>query len=161
MTKVRLLLTTQVIVLCLASAAPSAGRELQWFNQSATPQSTKGAPPSPSPTPSATPREQPPEQRERTFDEVIKGARLVDTDGDGISNAEDNCPAVANPDQKDTNGNGIGDACERQLNPPTSKCQQTHPKTKRSARKRKKTLPEKNRQSHPTKTTSRTSTAEK
>ena len=35
-----------------------------------------------------------------------------DTDGDGIMSSVDNCPFVANPDQKDTNGNGIGDACD-------------------------------------------------
>jgi LysM repeat protein len=34
-----------------------------------------------------------------------------DSDGDGISNPLDNCPSVANPDQKDSNGDGIGDAC--------------------------------------------------
>ncbi len=29
-----------------------------------------------------------------------------------VANATDNCPAVFNPQQEDTNGNGIGDACE-------------------------------------------------
>lgn len=78
-------------------------------------QSKSVPPPIPSPNPSLTPREQlPPDERERTFDEVIKGARLVDADGDGISNGEDNCPAIANADQKDTDGNGIGDACQEQ-----------------------------------------------
>jgi len=36
---------------------------------------------------------------------------LADTDGDGIING-DNCPNVNNPSQIDTNGDGIGDACE-------------------------------------------------
>lgn len=40
------------------------------------------------------------------------GGGCVDTDGDGICDNVDNCPAVPNPDQKDSNGNGIGDACE-------------------------------------------------
>jgi len=40
---------------------------------------------------------------------------LTDTDTDGIPDAGDNCPTVANPDQADSNGNGIGDACDPQL----------------------------------------------
>ena len=35
-----------------------------------------------------------------------------DTDGDGVPDTEDNCPSVSNPDQKDTDQNGTGDACE-------------------------------------------------
>jgi len=35
-----------------------------------------------------------------------------DTDADGVSDDMDNCPAVANADQLDENGNGRGDACE-------------------------------------------------
>jgi hypothetical protein len=37
---------------------------------------------------------------------------VPDSDGDGIDNAADNCPLVANPDQADTDHNGIGDACQ-------------------------------------------------
>lgn len=37
---------------------------------------------------------------------------LPDTDNDGIVDEEDNCPLVSNPDQKDSDGDGIGDACE-------------------------------------------------
>lgn len=37
---------------------------------------------------------------------------IVDTDGDGIADSEDNCPEISNPDQLDSNGNGVGDACE-------------------------------------------------
>ncbi len=40
------------------------------------------------------------------------GGGPVDSDQDGIPDTEDNCPNVANPDQMDTDENGIGDACE-------------------------------------------------
>lgn len=35
-----------------------------------------------------------------------------DRDGDGIADAEDNCPADANPDQRDTNEDGLGNLCD-------------------------------------------------
>ncbi|MCB9855776.1 MAG: hypothetical protein H6818_08810 [Phycisphaerales bacterium] len=38
--------------------------------------------------------------------------RLDDADDDGVIDCLDNCPAVANPDQADSDGNGVGDACE-------------------------------------------------
>ena len=47
-----------------------------------------------------------------TFDLAGDGP---DGDADGICNAGDNCPAVANPSQADGDGDGEGDACE----PPT------------------------------------------
>ena len=34
------------------------------------------------------------------------------TDQDGVPDGQDNCPTVANPDQRDFNHNGRGDACE-------------------------------------------------
>lgn len=41
-----------------------------------------------------------------------------DEDRDGVEDGRDNCPTVANPDQRDTNRNGIGDACEPDRVPP-------------------------------------------
>lgn len=35
-----------------------------------------------------------------------------DEDGDGIANAEDTCPNLANPDQHDVDGDGVGDLCD-------------------------------------------------
>ena len=46
---------------------------------------------------------------------IIWGALVMNsTDGDaeGIPDRTDNCPTIRNPDQKDSNKNGIGDACE-------------------------------------------------
>jgi hypothetical protein len=36
----------------------------------------------------------------------------TDDDADGIADLADNCARVANPDQADSNGNGIGDRCD-------------------------------------------------
>ena len=36
----------------------------------------------------------------------------IDTDKDGIVDAEDNCPLVPNPEQEDADASGYGDACE-------------------------------------------------
>ena len=40
------------------------------------------------------------------------GGGCVDTDGDGVCDADDNCPAVPNPGQENTYGDARGDACE-------------------------------------------------
>lgn len=38
-----------------------------------------------------------------------------DLDGDGVSDSLDNCPNHPNPDQEDSNGNGVGDACDAHI----------------------------------------------
>lgn len=48
---------------------------------------------------------------------TVAGMRLtiaapLDTDGDGIPDATDNCPTVANKDQADLDADKIGDACD-------------------------------------------------
>ncbi len=44
------------------------------------------------------------------YEEKIDSGK--DTDGDGVKDDDDNCPQVANPDQADSDGDGIGDACD-------------------------------------------------
>lgn len=36
---------------------------------------------------------------------------VIDTDGDGVPDTWDSCPSTFNPDQRDTNGDGVGDLC--------------------------------------------------
>ena len=39
---------------------------------------------------------------------------LLDSDDDDLSDLEDNCPKLSNPDQADLNANGIGDVCDNE-----------------------------------------------
>ncbi|MFK7886789.1 MAG: thrombospondin type 3 repeat-containing protein [Gammaproteobacteria bacterium] len=41
---------------------------------------------------------------------------FADFDGDGVANTNDNCTEAANPDQRDTNGDGFGNLCDADLN---------------------------------------------
>jgi hypothetical protein len=53
---------------------------------------------------------------ERTYLLVLSATLVndqpVDADGDGVRDAQDNCPSVANSDQLDEDGDGVGDACD-------------------------------------------------
>ncbi|MEL7544844.1 MAG: hypothetical protein AAGJ70_13850 [Pseudomonadota bacterium] len=50
------------------------------------------------------------------FYDNVEMIRVVDSDGDGIVDSADNCSATANPDQRDTDGDSIGNACDADLN---------------------------------------------
>jgi syndecan 4 len=58
--------------------------------------------------------------------DVIEIARDLDRDCDGKGTYEDNCPTVYNPDQKDRNNNGIGDACEARRKSKVRKTRKSH-----------------------------------
>jgi len=44
----------------------------------------------------------------------------TDSDGDGVFDAEDNCPEIANADQADADDNGVGDVCDETQDGPTT-----------------------------------------
>ena len=44
--------------------------------------------------------------------EILGLFKLADSDGDGVIDVSDNCPAVENPEQADADGDGIGDPCD-------------------------------------------------
>ena len=43
---------------------------------------------------------------------VVQGTNAKDSDGDGLIDLWDNCDLVSNPGWLDTDGNGVGDACQ-------------------------------------------------
>lgn len=55
----------------------------------------------------------PKQQIDSAQTEVDKAVKSLDSDSDGQSDVNDNCPSVENPDQKDTDVNGVGDACDK------------------------------------------------
>ena len=51
-------------------------------------------------------------QNQANFTLTVNGPVVVDTDGDGVADNEDNCPNDANADQADVDGDGLGDVCD-------------------------------------------------
>ena len=51
-------------------------------------------------------------------DHLDAGLGSPDADDDGVENSADNCPLLANGGQADENGDGTGDACTRETEPP-------------------------------------------
>ncbi len=49
---------------------------------------------------------------EEVAEQDLPDPTQIDTDKDGIVDAEDNCPLVSNPEQEDVDATGYGDACE-------------------------------------------------
>ena len=45
-------------------------------------------------------------------DNGVNQCDIIDTDNDGVTDDEDNCDRVANPDQADADNDGYGDACD-------------------------------------------------
>jgi len=46
---------------------------------------------------------------------ITCGDVIVDTDGDGVADSSDNCPAIANADQLDQDNDGAGNICDNDL----------------------------------------------
>ncbi|MFK8014441.1 MAG: thrombospondin type 3 repeat-containing protein [Gammaproteobacteria bacterium] len=47
---------------------------------------------------------------------TIEDITMMDSDGDGVSDAMDNCLDVPNADQRDSDGDGFGNRCDADLN---------------------------------------------
>ena len=64
---------------------------------------------------------------DHVLDEILKlnqdlpvAPAPLDSDNDGIPDSRDNCPNTTNADQRDSDGDGVGDACEDSTSPSPS-----------------------------------------
>jgi hypothetical protein len=62
------------------------------------------------------------DDRGRTATDSMRIIVDTDRDGDGVPDATDNCPDTPNADQADSNGDGIGDACQKSSAPGGALC---------------------------------------
>jgi Thrombospondin type 3 repeat len=53
---------------------------------------------------------------------LVVATAPADVDNDGVPDSTDNCPLVANPDQKDSDADGIGDVCDATPLPVVMRC---------------------------------------
>lgn len=98
-----------VFALLLAFFCAAASRAQEGAAKPTTQQKSQDKPKAPTAQETAIPDES--LLRELTVAQMLAAARLTDIDGDGFSNADDNCPATCNRRQKDSDGDGYGDAC--------------------------------------------------
>ncbi len=57
------------------------------------------------------------EDQQPVVEPLAEVPAVIDSDADGVADELDNCPAFANPDQADSDANGIGDACAPVVQP--------------------------------------------
>ena len=99
--------------LTVASASPTSTPTDKSKKQKPSP--TPAGSCSPLPTPLSEAEKNDP-LREQTLREMLDGGLgSIDVDCDGVCNAADNCVLVYNPNQKDSNKDGYGDACDPKL----------------------------------------------
>jgi hypothetical protein len=105
---------------CLVLAGSNVFQRGQAQIPRPTPPLKKISPAAASPTPACSPMPKTPSESgiypEMTLENFVNaGLGTLDFDCDGICNFNDNCLSVYNPNQKDSNADGKGDACDPEL----------------------------------------------